>query len=133
VIVFQDVPHSIQRNQLAINSQKFLDDPILLSVPYVVQSDASPDAFSHFMEILNGSEPRFSPQIADDRMLSAREFRHNDLIATFAPRQIVPSRQENVPDLLKQLARFDRGVTLEADLGMMPNSLAVLQRDISAI
>jgi hypothetical protein len=86
VIVFRDVPHSIQRIQLAINCQKFLDDPILLSVPYVIRSDASPDAFSHFMEILNGSEPQFSPQIADDLLLLAREFGHNNLIATFAPR-----------------------------------------------
>jgi hypothetical protein len=133
VIVFRDVPHSIQRSQLAINYQKFLDDPILLSVPYVVQSDASPDAFSHFMEILNGSEPQFSPQITDDLMLLAREFGYNDLIAPFAPRQVVPSRQENVRDLLQQLTSFDRGVTLEADLRMMPNSLPVLQRDILAI
>jgi hypothetical protein len=104
VIVFRDVPHSIQRSQLAINCQKFLDDPILLSVPYVILSDASSDVFLHFMEILNGSEPQFYPQIVDDLMLLAREFGHNDLIATFAPRQVMPSRQENVPDLLQQLA-----------------------------
>jgi hypothetical protein len=133
VIVFRDVPHSIQRRQLAINCQKFLGDPILLSVPYVVQSDASPDAVSHFMEIFNGSDPQFSPQITDDLMLLAREFGHNDLIATFAPRQVVPSRQENVRDLRQQLASFDRAVTLEADLRMMPNSLAVLPSNISAI
>jgi hypothetical protein len=42
----------------------------------------------------------------------------------------VPSRQENVRDPLQELASFDRGVTLEADLPMMRNSLAVLQRDI---
>jgi hypothetical protein len=75
VIVFRDVPHSIQRRQLAVNCQKFFDDRILPSVPYVLQSDASPDAFSHFMEILNGSGPQFSRQIADDMMLLAREFR----------------------------------------------------------
>jgi hypothetical protein len=57
VIVFWGVAQSIPRTQLAINCQKFLDDPISMSLPYVVQSDASPDAFSHLMEILNGSEP----------------------------------------------------------------------------
>jgi hypothetical protein len=133
VIVFRDVPHSIQHTHLAIDSQKFIDDPILLSGPYVVQSDAPPDAFSHFIEILNGSEPQFSPQIADDLMLLARELGHNDLIANFAPRQVVPSRQENVRDLLEQLASFDTCVTLEADLQMISKSLTVLQHDISAI
>jgi hypothetical protein len=92
VIVFRYVPHSIQRSQLAINCQKCLDDPILLSVPYVVQSDALPDAFSHFIEILNGSEPQFSPQSANNLMVLAREFGHNSVIATLVPRQIVPSR-----------------------------------------
>jgi hypothetical protein len=38
-----------------------------------------------------------------------------------------------VRDLLQELDSFDRGLTLEADLRMMPNSLAVLQRDISTI
>jgi hypothetical protein len=99
VIVFQGVPHSIPRTQLAINCQKFLDDPILLSLPYVIQSDTSLDAFSHFMEILNGSEPQFSPQIVDDLMLLARDLVHNGLLATFAPEPGVPSDQENVPDL----------------------------------
>jgi hypothetical protein len=98
VIVFRGVPHSIPPTQLAINCQKFLDDPILLSLPYVIQSDASPDAFSHFMEILNGSETQFSPQIADDLMLLARKFEHNHMIATFNPRQDVPTHRENVRD-----------------------------------
>jgi hypothetical protein len=85
------------------------------------------------MEILNGSEPQFSPQVADDRMLLAREFGDNDLGATFAPGQDVASHQENVLDQLQELARFDRGATHEADLLLMRDSLAVLQRDISAI
>jgi hypothetical protein len=99
----------------------------------VVQSDASPDAFLQFMEILNWSEPRSSPQIADDSMLSAREFWQNDLIATFARRQDVPSRRENVRNLLEELARFDRRATHKADLLLMRDSLDVLQRDISSI
>jgi hypothetical protein len=69
VIVFRGVLHSIQRTQRAINCQKFLDDPILLSLPDVVESDASPDGFPHFMEILKCSEPQFYPQIANNVML----------------------------------------------------------------
>jgi hypothetical protein len=68
------------------------------------------------MEDLNGSEPHFSPQIADDLIWLAQEFGHNGLIATFTPRQAAPRRRENVRDLLQELDRFDRGVTLEADL-----------------
>jgi hypothetical protein len=49
-------------------------------------------------------------------MLLAREFGHNDVIATFAPQQGVPSRRENMRDLLQELDRVDRGATLEADL-----------------
>jgi hypothetical protein len=133
VIVFRDVPHSIQRSQLAMNCQKFLDDPIVPLVPYVVQSDASLDAFSHLMESLNGSEPQFSPQISDDLMLLAREFGHNGLLAIFALRQDVPSRRENVRDLLQELGRVDRGGTFEADLLLIRNSLAVREHNISAI
>jgi hypothetical protein len=82
-----------------MNCQKFLDDPILLSVPYVVQSNAWLYAFAYFMETLNGSEPQFSPQITNKLILLAREFRHNGMITTFALRQDVPSRRENVCDL----------------------------------
>jgi hypothetical protein len=86
------------------------------------------------LNILKPESPTlFAICTADDLMLLAREFGDNDLIANFAPRQVVPSRQENVRDLLQQLASFDTGVTLEADLRMMPESLTVLQRDISAI
>jgi hypothetical protein len=79
VIVFHGAPHSSPRTQLPINCHKFHDDPILLSLPYVVQSDALPDAFSHSMQILDFSEPQFSLQITDDLMLLAREFGHNEL------------------------------------------------------
>jgi hypothetical protein len=85
VIVLGGVPPSILHTQLAINFQKFLEDPMSLSLPYVVQLDASPDAFSHFMEILNGSEPQVAPQIADDLLLWSRAFGHHGLLATFAP------------------------------------------------
>jgi hypothetical protein len=133
VIVFQGVPHSIPCTELAINGQTFLDDPILLSAPYVVQSDASPDAFVYLMEILNGSEPQFSPQITHDLMLLARESGHNGLIATFAPQPDVPSHQENVRDLEQGLDRVGGGATLEANLLSIRDSFAVPQRDISAI
>jgi hypothetical protein len=65
--------------------------------------------------------------------LLAREFGYNDLIATFAARQVVPSHSENVRDLLQQFASFDTGVTLEADLRLMRDSLAIPQHDISVI
>jgi hypothetical protein len=116
-----------------MNCEKFLDHPIFLSMPYGVRSDASPDAFSHFMEILNGPEPQFSPQIADDLMLLAREFGYNGLLASFAPRQHVPSGRENARVLLQELGRFDRHATLEADVLLMSDSLTVAQRDIWGI
>jgi hypothetical protein len=48
-------------------------------------------------------------------MLLARDFGRKGVIATFAPRQNVPSHRENLRDLLQELGRFDRGATLEGD------------------
>jgi hypothetical protein len=73
-IIFRDVPHSVPRIELLHHCQKFLDDPFLLSSPYVVQSDVSPDAFTHFMEILSCAELHFPPETYDDLMLLAQEF-----------------------------------------------------------
>jgi hypothetical protein len=69
VIRFGNAPHSISPIQLAQHRQKVLDDAILLSTRYVVQSSVSPDALTNFMEILDGGEPHFSPEIFDDLML----------------------------------------------------------------
>jgi archaellum component FlaC len=55
------------------------------------------------------------------------------VLATFAPRQDVPSQRENVRDPLRELDRGDRGETFEADLPSIRDSLSVLQHHISAI
>jgi hypothetical protein len=62
VIRFRDAPHSISPIQLAQHWQKVLGDAILLSTRYVVQSNASIDAFTNFMEIRDGVEPDFPPK-----------------------------------------------------------------------
>jgi hypothetical protein len=59
VILFHDAPYSVRRIELLQHCHKFLDDPTLLSSPYMVQLNVSPDAFTHFMQILDGSEPHF--------------------------------------------------------------------------
>jgi hypothetical protein len=59
VIVFHDAPYSVRRIELLQHCEKFLDDPTLLSSPYMVQSNVSSGAFTHFMEILDGAEPHF--------------------------------------------------------------------------
>jgi hypothetical protein len=133
MIVLRDVPHTIPRIQLAMNCQRFMNDPILLSSSYVVQSDASPDVFAHFMEGLDSSEAQFSPQIADDLISLAREFGHNGLISSFGLHQGVPSRQENVHDLLQELNKGIRGATFDADLRSIRGSLTDMRRDISVI
>jgi hypothetical protein len=116
-----------------MNCQEFSDDLILLSSPCAVQSDASPDAFAHFMEVPDCSEARFSAQIADDLMSSATEFGHYCLITSFALQQGVPSRQENVHDLLQELNEGIRGATFEADLRSIRGSLTDMQRDVLVI
>jgi hypothetical protein len=70
-----------------MNCQKFLDDPILLPSPYLVQPNALPDAFAHLMEVLN------------DLMSLAREFWHNSLTTSFASQQNALSRPENTHSL----------------------------------
>jgi hypothetical protein len=57
----------------------------MLSSPYAIHSNVSPDAFMHFMEILCGAERHFSPETFDDLMLLAREFGHKGLISCFVP------------------------------------------------
>jgi hypothetical protein len=79
VIFVHNVPHSVPCIELLYQCQKFFDDPILSSPPYVVQSNVSPDAFTplslyafmHFMEIHGGLERHFCPEILDDVMLVA--------------------------------------------------------------
>jgi hypothetical protein len=96
VIIFRDVPHSVSRIELRPHCQKFLDDPISVSSPYVVQSDVSPDAFMHFMEILNGAEIYFSTETSDDLMLLAREVGHNSLITRLVRQRDFPMPEGNI-------------------------------------
>jgi hypothetical protein len=116
VILFHDAPHSVRRIELLQHCQKFLDDPTLLSSPYMVQLNVSPDAFTHFMEILDGAEPHFSQETVDDLMLLAQKFGHNGLITILVPQRGIPRYEENVHDLLQELNRDFRSTTIEADL-----------------
>jgi hypothetical protein len=71
VILFHDALYSVRRIEPLQHCQKFLDDPTLLSSPYMVQPNVSPGAFTHFTEILDGSEPHFSQETVDDLILLA--------------------------------------------------------------
>jgi hypothetical protein len=101
MIGFRGGPHAIPQIQLAVNRRKFIGDPILLSSPYVVQSDASPDASTHLMEVLDGPEAQSSLQISDDLMSLARESGHNGAVSSFASQRGVPKSQENAHGLLQ--------------------------------
>jgi hypothetical protein len=59
MILFHHAPYSVRRIELLQHCQNFLDGPILLSLPYMVQPNVSPGAFTHFMEILDGAEHIF--------------------------------------------------------------------------
>jgi hypothetical protein len=98
VTLFHDAPYSVRRIELLQHYQKSLDDPTLLSSPYMVQSNVSPGAFTHFMEILDGTEPQFSQETADDLILLAQESGHSGLIASLVPQGDVPRHEENLHD-----------------------------------
>jgi hypothetical protein len=87
VILFHDAPYSVRRIERLQHCQKFLDDPTLLLSPYMVQSNVSPGAFTHFMEIFDRSEPHFSQETVDDLILLAHKFGHNILIASLVPQR----------------------------------------------
>jgi hypothetical protein len=72
VILFHDAPYSVRRIELLQHCQKFIDDPTLLSSPYMVQSNVSPGAFIRFMEILDGAESHFSQETVVDLTLLAQ-------------------------------------------------------------
>jgi hypothetical protein len=82
----------------------------------MVQSNVSPGAFTHFMQILDGSEPHFPQETVDDIILLAQESGHNALIASLVPQRDVPSHKENVHNLLQELNRDIRSTTIDADL-----------------
>jgi hypothetical protein len=133
VILFHDAPHSVRRIKLPQPYQKFLDDPTLLSSRYMVQSNVSPGAFTHFMEILAGAESHCSQEAVDDLMSLAQEFGENSLIASLVPQRDVSRHEENVYDLLHGLNRDFRSTTIEADLQSIRDSLGVMQRRISVM
>jgi hypothetical protein len=81
----------------------------------MVQLNMSPDPFTHFMEILDGIEPHFSPETFDDLVLLAREFGDNSLITRLVPQQDFPRLEGNVHTLLQELDRIPRGITIEAE------------------
>jgi hypothetical protein len=90
VILFHDAPYSVRRIELLQHCQKFLDDPTLLSSLHMVQSNVSPGVFTHFMEILDSSEPHFPQETVDNLILLAQEFGHDGLIASLVPQRNVP-------------------------------------------
>jgi hypothetical protein len=133
VILFHDVPYSVRRIELLHHCQKFLDDPTVLSSHHIIQSNVSTGAFTHFMEILDGSEPHSSQETVDDLILLAQEFGHNGLIASLVPQRDVSKHEENAHDLLQELNRSFRSATIDADLRPIRNSLGVMQCRISVI
>jgi hypothetical protein len=58
-----------------------------MSLLSVVQLNVSPDAFTHFIEILGGPELHFSPDTFDDLMLLAGQFGRNGLITRLIPQR----------------------------------------------
>jgi hypothetical protein len=128
VILFHDAQYSVRRIELLQHCQKFLDDPTLLSSPYMVQSNVSPGAFAHFMEILDGAELYFSHETADYLTLLAQEFGHDGLIASLVPQRDVLRHEENVHDLLQELNRDFRSTTIEANFQYIRDLLGVMQR-----
>jgi hypothetical protein len=99
----------------------------------MVQSNVSPGAFIHFMEILDGAEPHFPQETVVDVILLAQEFGHNGLIASLVPQRGVPRHEENVEDLLQELNRDFRSTTIDADLQSIRDSLGVMQPRISVM
>jgi hypothetical protein len=133
VIIFRHVPHSVPRIELLRHCQKFLDNPILLSSPYVIQSVVPPDDFTHFMEILGGAELHFSPDTSDDLIKLAREFGHNGLIARVVPQRDFSRLEGNVHELLQELDRSSRNTTIEAEFQSIRDGIADVQPRLSMI
>jgi hypothetical protein len=133
LILFRDVPHSVPCIELLHQCQKFLDDPSLLSPPYVVQSKVSPEALTHFMEILDGAMLHFSLKTVDDPILLAREFGYNSLITRLVPQRDFPRRERNLHELLQELDRNPRGATIEAKFPFVRGGVADVQRRLSMI
>jgi hypothetical protein len=132
VILFRGVSHSIPCIQPAQHCQGSLDDPILLSTFYVIQSNIPPNAFTHFMKILDGAESYSPPLTIGDLMLLARELGYHALIANLAPQQDIPKCEENIYDLSQEFDKPNRMTTIETNFHFNRDSFVVMQRHISA-
>jgi hypothetical protein len=94
----------------------------------VIQSNVPPDAFTHFVEILDGAEPHFSQEAVDDLMVLAQEFGHNSLIASLAPQRDLPRHKDNGHELLQEFDRDVRSTTIEANIQSIRNLVGFIQR-----
>jgi hypothetical protein len=128
VVLFRDVTRSIACIQPAQYCQKFLNGPVLLFTPYVVQLNVSSDAFAHFTEIRNGVESQLPPETFDDLILLMRKFASNSLTPSLASPRDVPRHEENVHDFLQEFDRENRGTTIKADFQSNRDSFTVMQR-----
>jgi hypothetical protein len=99
----------------------------------VVQSNVSPDALAHFMEILDGLEPHFPLETLNDLILRAREFGHNILTASLAPQRDTLRPEENIHVFLQKFDRKNRSTTIETDFQSHCAWFAVMHCLISAI
>jgi hypothetical protein len=133
MIIFSDVPHPVPCIELLHQCHKFLDDPILLSSPYVVQLNVSPGAFTHFMEIFDTAELHSSPEPFDDLMLLAREFGYNSLITRLVPQPDFLRCEGNVYELSQELDRSPRSTTIDAEFLSIRDGVADVQRRLSMI
>jgi hypothetical protein len=106
--------YRIQSHALNCYTNVF-DNPNLLSSPYAVQSNVPLDAFTHSMEILDGTELHFSPETFDDLVLLAREFEHNSLSMRVVLQRDFPRREGNLHELWQKLDRNPRATTIEAE------------------
>jgi hypothetical protein len=93
----------------------------------MVQSNVSPDAFGHFVEILDRAELHFPPETFDDLVLLAREFGHNSLITRLVQQRDFPRLEGNVHELLEELDRIPRGTTIEAEYQSIRDGVANMQ------
>jgi hypothetical protein len=133
VIIFLDTLHSVPRIELLRYCQKFLDDSILLLSLYAVRSYASPDAITHFMEILGGAELHFSPETSHDLMLLTQEFGYNNLITRLVPQRDFPRHERNGHKSFQELDRSPRSTTIEAEVQSIRDGFADVQRRLSMI
>jgi hypothetical protein len=127
VILFHDVTRSISCIQLAQYCEKFLDGPILLFTPDVVQSNVSSDAFTHFTEIYNNVESHLPPETVDGLVLLAQKFVSNRLTLSLAPQRDVPRHDGNMRDFLQEFDRENRGTIIKTDFQSNRDSFAFMQ------